>query len=109
MTKLKNSNYDKTKILKLWENSKTLIVTKLKTQILTKLKIGQNKKLKLWQNKKKLKLWQFLIAQIKKKNSKTQIMTCFKKKLWQNSKTQIVTDLKNSISYKIQKLKFGQN
>ena len=35
---IKNSNYDKTLITKLWQNSKTQIVTKLKTQIVTKLK-----------------------------------------------------------------------
>ena len=39
MAKLKNSNCDKTKKYKLWQNSKTQIVTILqKTQIVTKLK-----------------------------------------------------------------------
>ena len=38
MTKLKNSNCDKTWKLKLRRKSKTKIVTKLKTQIVTKLK-----------------------------------------------------------------------
>ena len=61
--KLKNTDFDKTQHLKLWQNSKTLIVTKLKnsncvktkkkTQIVTKLKntnCDKTQKLKLCQN-----------------------------------------------------------
>ena len=75
VTKVKNSNCDKTQKLKLWQQSnwdktqnvtklklwqnfKTQIVTKLKTQIVTKLK-----KLKFYQNQK-IKLWQNLKTQI---------------------------------------------
>ena len=51
VTKFKNSDYEKTQNLKLWQNSKTQIVIKLqnpnndKTQ---KLKLWQNSKLKMW-------------------------------------------------------------
>ena len=82
---LKPSNWQETQKLKMWQNSKTQIVTKLKTsncdktqkiQFETKLKstnCDKSQKLKLWQNKK-LKLWQ-----LKKSNcDKTQ-----KLKLWQ--------------------------
>ena len=95
MTKLKNSYYDKTQNSncdkpkqKVWQNSKTKIVTKLKNS-----NSDQTQKLKLWRffgiklkksicdKIQKIKYWQ---------NSKTQIATK-KIKLWQNSKTQIVT------------------
>ena len=82
--KNKNSNGDKTQKLKLWQNSKTQIVTNSKTQIGTELELGQNpkskerKKLKT-QNVTKFKLWQ---------NSRI--------KIWWNSKLSIVTKLKNS-------------
>ena len=76
VTKLKNSNGDKTQKQKLWQNSKTPIVKNhLKKSSCDKTKIGT--KLKLWQNSKsdqtqtvtklknanydrtqKLKLWQ---------------------------------------------------
>ena len=46
MTKLKKSNCDKTQKIKLWQNSKNQIVTKLKNQIVT------TQKLKSWQNSK---------------------------------------------------------
>ena len=52
VTKLKNSNYDKSQKLNLWQNSKIQIVTKLKTQIRTKLNnsnCDQTQILKLWQ------------------------------------------------------------
>ena len=68
VTKLRNSNCDKTQKLKLWQNSNTQIVTKVEnseTEIVTKLKNSNC--------------------------DKTQ-----KLKFWQNSKTQIVTKLKNS-------------
>ena len=57
ITKLKNSNCDKTQKLKLWQNSKTWIVTKLK-----KSNCDKNQKLKWGQNSKtefatKLKNW----------------------------------------------------
>ena len=65
MTKLKNSNCDKTQKLKFWQNSKTQIVTKLKKHFFNKIQ--------------KLKLWQYSKTQIvtKLKNSncdKTQFM-----------------------------------
>ena len=53
--KLKNSNYDETKKIKLWWNSKTQIVIKLKTPIVLKLKnsnCDEIQKLKLWWNLK---------------------------------------------------------
>ena len=77
--KLQNSNSDKTPKLKLWQNSKSLIVTKPK------------KKLNLWRNSN---------------CDKTQTVT--KLKLWQNSncdKTQNVTKLKNSNWDKTKKTK----
>ena len=67
MTKLKNSNYDKTQKLKLWQNSKNPIVTKLK-------------KIQLWPNSTNQ------IVTPLSSESETR-----KHKLWQNSKTQIVT------------------
>ena len=92
MTKLKNSYYDKTQNSncdkpkqKVWQNSKTKIVTKLKNS-----NSDQTQKLKLWRffgiklkksicdKIQKIKYWQ---------NSKTQIAT---------KKNQIVTKLKNS-------------
>ena len=59
----KNSNYDKTPKLKLWQNSKTsnsgktqkLKFLQIKTQIVTKLKNSnceETQKLKLWRNSK---------------------------------------------------------
>ena len=80
--KLKNSNIDKTQKIKLWQISKTKIVTKLKPQIVTKLKNSNCDKTK--------------------KNS-----NCYKTQnliFWQNSKTQIVTKLKNSNCNKAQKV-----
>ena len=123
MIKLRKSNYDKTKksncneiqTLKLWWNSKTLIVMKLtnsncdetqkpkllwksKTQIVMKLK--KSRKFKWWQNSKT-----HMVTRLKSPNcDKTQ-----KLKLWQNSKSQIVTNLKNSACDKTQKLKLWQN
>ena len=110
MTKLKNSNCDKTQKLKLWPNLRTQMATKLKKSICDKTQI-----LKLWQNSKsqivtklknsncdktqKLKLWQL-------KNSncdKTQ-----KLKLWPNSKTPNCEKI-NSNCDKNLKLKLWQN
>ena len=57
LTKLKKSNCDKTnKKTKLWQNSRTQTVTKLKKQILTKPErsnCNQTQKLKLCKTKKK--------------------------------------------------------
>ena len=84
MTKITNSNCDKTLKLKLWQNSKTQILIKFKkitflqnskTQIVTKLKntnYVETQKLKFWQNsisdqiykffgKNILKLWRPMI------------------------------------------------
>ena len=98
---LKNSNCDHTEKFKLWWNSKTQIVMKLKTQIVMTLKTSNcDKTLNSNCNKtQKLKFCQ---------NSKTQIVT--KLKLWQKSNcekksiTQNVTKLKNSNCHKTQKL-----
>ena len=45
VTKIKNSNCDKTQKLKLWQNSKTQIATKLEN-----LNCDKTKKSELWQN-----------------------------------------------------------
>ena len=96
MTKLKNLNCDKIQNLKLWQNSETKNVTKLKnSNCEKKLKNSNGDELKLLQNSKpkivQKKMWP---------NSKTQIVTKVKK----NSKTQIVTKLKNSKCDKTLKL-----
>ena len=82
-TKLENSNCDKTKKFKLWQNFKknSNIDKTKKNQTVTKLK-------------KKTDLWQ---------NSRTQTVIELKKKLWQNLKDQIVTKLKNSNCAKLKK------
>ena len=134
LTKLKNRNCDKIQKLNLGWNSKTQMVTKLKnsnwdkthtkivtelknpncdkTWIVTKLKLWQNSncdkaqvvtKLKLWQNSNydktqiviKVKLWPH------SNYDKTPIvrgknLNVTKLKLWQNSRIQIVTKLKTS-------------
>ena len=91
------SNCDENQKLKLWWNSKTQIVMKLKN-----LNCDETKKLKLWQKLKnsiltKFKLWQNSncdkIQMREKKSKKNQILTKFK--LWKNLKTQIMTKLKN--------------
>ena len=69
LIKLENLNCDKTQKHKLWQNSKTEIVTKLKkTQMVTKFKVQIVTKLKTLNCEKivKFKLWP---------NSKTQIVT----------------------------------
>ena len=77
MTKLKNLKLYQTQELKLWPNSKTQLMSKLKkNNIFTKLKNCDN------------------CDKIKKKNSNCDQTQ--KLKLWQNSNTQIVTELKNS-------------
>ena len=76
VTKLKNSNYDKSQKTKLWQNSKTQIVSKIKTQNTQNLTKLQNSNC-----------------------DKTP-----KINLWQNRKTQIMTKLKNSKCDKTQKL-----
>ena len=78
MTKLQNSNCDKTPKLKLWKKKKKSNFDK--TQIVTKL---NNSKCDKTQIVAKLKLWQ------NSNCDKTQ-----KLKLWKNSETQIVTKLK---------------
>ena len=82
MTKSRTSNCDKTQQLKLWQNSKTWIMKKLKNSYCYK-----TQKPKFWQNSKtqiltKLKLWQKNIYIYKGK--KTQIVTKTQK-LEQNS------------------------
>ena len=56
MTKLKKPYCDKTQKHKLWQNSATQIVTKLKTQIVTKQKRLSKKtwKIQLWTKLKKI-------------------------------------------------------
>ena len=101
------SSSDQTQKLKLWQNSQSQIVTKLKN-----LNHDSNQKLKVWQNSncaktEKLKLWQTSKTQIfttqspklgqnsnYEEEKKTQILTTKKLKLWQKSRTQIVTKLK---------------
>ena len=125
-------------LLKLQQNSKTQIVTKLK-----QIKLWQNWKTKMWQKSKA----QIVTSQKLKlgHNSETLIVTVFtvvtvvtffsffwncdktqklklwpklnksncdktqKDKLWQNSKTQILTKIKNSICDKTQELKLWPN
>ena len=83
MTKLKkNSNCDKTQTFKLWQNSKTQIVTELK-------------KNKLWQNTKTQIVTKFKNSKWKEINS-----NCEREK----KKTQIAKKLKNSSCDKNQKL-----
>ena len=95
VTQLKNSNCDNAQKLKLWQNLKTQIVT-------TQIKIVI--KLKLWQHSKTQ------IVNI----SNTQVMTT-QNSNWDKAqtvkklKTQIVTNLKKSNREKTQKLKFWQN
>ena len=128
VTKLKNSNCDRTQKLKLWPNSKlklgknpnTQIVQKVKNangdktqkvklckffKTLTTLKYSnrdKTQKLKLWPNSK-LKLWQNSYC------DKTPIVTKLKMwrnvaklKLWQNARTQIMTKLKTQIWTKLE-------
>ena len=53
MTKHKNSDFDETQKLILWQNSKKQIVTKVKeTNCGEKKKIDKTQKLKLWHNSK---------------------------------------------------------
>ena len=81
--KLKNSNCDQTKKLKLWHHSKTQIVIKLKNSMVTKLKKSncdkpkKNSTCDKTQLVTKLKLWHSSNC------DKTQVVT--KPKLWQNS------------------------
>ena len=122
VTKLQNSNCVKNQILKLWQNSKTQIETKLKnlncdktknlnydksqikigliskTQIVTKLKRSNCDKTHKLMTKLKNSLGQNSNWQ----NPKYQIVT--KTKIWQN---QIVTKLKKI--YQTKKLKLWQN
>ena len=81
VTKLENSNCDKTQKLKLGQNSKLKLWQNSKTQIMTKLK--------LWHNSK---TW--IVTKLKLK----QVVTKWKKsKLWPNIKNQILTKLKNFV------------
>ena len=110
VTKIENSNCDKTQKLKLWQKSKTQFFTKLKksicdkTQIvrkvLTKFKLLQNSNCDKNQHVTKLKIWQNSNCEGKtKKNhcNKTQTVTKLKKSIFlQNSTTKIVTKLKKN-------------
>ena len=109
-----NLNCDQIKKLKLWWNSKTQIVMKLKNS-----NCDKTQKLKLWRNLKP-KLWWISNTQIVMKlknsncdeiqklkmwwNSKTKMVTTQKLKLWQNSKTQMMTKLKKSKCDRTQRL-----
>ena len=82
--KLKNSYGDNTQKLKLWQNAKTQIVTKLKKNILWQNSKPKNVK------KKKVEFWQNLSCE------KTQIVTKLKLgQKWSCDKTQIGTKLEN--------------
>ena len=93
VTKLKNSNYDKTQILKLWANSKTQIVEKLSSAS-SDSSDSSDKQIPS----------HFLVLKIvREKNSKSKIVTKPKNsnfdknqkhKLWQDLKTKILTKLK---------------
>ena len=108
--KLKHSNYDETQKLKWWKNAKTQMVTKLKNSNCDKTKKKSNfdkaQKLKLLLNSKnqivtQLKLWKKsncdktkILTKLKNfKCDKIQIVTKLKLKLWQNAKTHIVKKL----------------
>ena len=106
VTRLKNSNYDKTQKLKLWQNAKTQIAMKLKNT-----NCDKTQKLKIWQNSK---------TQIVTKHKHFNCDETLKHKSWKNSKTrmakknktlktQILTKLKNSNCDQSQKLKLLQN
>ena len=87
MRKLENLNFEKKLKFKLWQDSKTQIVIKLKNK-------------KYDKTRKKIKLW---------KNTKTQIVPKLKNSNCDNSKTQIVRKLKNLNGDKTQKFKLWQN
>ena len=99
VTKLKTSNCDQTQKLKLGKTkSKTQIVTILKTQIVTKLKMWQNSKTIIVTKKLKKKK---IVTELKNSNGgKTQIL-----KLSQNSNNLMVTKINKNIVTKIFKKK----
>ena len=86
--KLKNSNYDetqknkflwnsiaqilKTQKLKLWQNSKTLVLTKLKY-----LNFDKTQKLKLWQKSKTQIVTKLELCQISMYEKKKKLQTVF--------------------------------
>ena len=100
---LQKSNCDRTQKHKLWQNSKTQIVTKLKLWR-KKLKKSKCHKTQIVPN---------LRTQIKYQNSKTQIVTKLKNlncvKNASFNETQIVMKFENSICAETQKLKLWQN
>ena len=98
----KKSNGDKTKKNKLWKDSTTQIVTKLKNSNCEKTKNSNcdiTQKLKVWQKKivtkQKISNCDMILMKLKSTNyDKTQKLKLWqlqKLKLWQNSKTQSVT------------------
>ena len=112
--KLNNSNGDKTQ-LKLWQNSKTQIVTKQKNPIVTtQTQLWQKSNCDKTETVYKLKLWPKLKLSQKLSFNKTQIVTQiklwrknFKKinatklKLWQNwkyDKSQFIMKKKNILT-----------
>ena len=126
--KLKTQMVTKLKKLKLWQNSKTQIVTKLKnsncdktqivkknsncenTQIMTQLKNSKCDKTQTMTMLNNSNCVKTKKTQILEKNSncnKTQ--TVIKLKLWQISKSQIVTQLKNSNCDNTQKTQIVTN
>ena len=95
MWQLKNSICDTNRKLKLWQDSKT--------QIVTKLKMWQNSSCDKAQIETKLKLWQNYNYEKNYKCDKTKIVTKLinsnydktpKLKLWQNSKLKLWQNLK---------------
>ena len=99
------SNCDEDQKLKLWQNSKTLTVIKLKTQMVTKLKLWQNSKTQivtkgeLWQNLS-CDTTQMVTTQIV---IKSQVMT----KLWRKK---LNNSMRQNLNYdKTQELKLWQN
>ena len=96
--------------IKLYQISKTQVVTKLKNT-----KCDKTHKHKLWQQTnsscgttQKLKWWQILKTRIVTKLKKNYCDKTQKWKLWQNLKTQIVTKLRKEKKKLWQKLKFWQ-
>ena len=80
VTKLQNSNCNKTQKLKLWQIPTTKIVTKLKNLFVTN---------KIWENSKTQNVRKIKMSHIKNSNCNiTQNL-----KMWQNKKSQILTKL----------------
>ena len=97
MTKLKNSNFDKTQKLKLWQNSKTQIGIKLCSDSCDSSYSCDTTDSNDSSDKKNSFTFFFCLkAQIVFKVKNSNFDQTHKNRLWQDSKTQIVTKLLNS-------------